>query len=58
MVGFNPGDTVYIPGEFPNSDWIAWMDGYELAIYEQEAADAARNQPAAPSVPPGADGDN
>lgn len=47
--------TTYIPGQAPSADWIPWLDSYELAIYEQEAADAARNQPAVPSVPPGAD---
>lgn len=52
LVGYNPGDTVYIPGQFQNSDWIAWMDGYELAIYEEEAARAARNEPPVPSVSP------
>lgn len=47
--------TVYIPGEQPSSDWIAWMDAGELSIYEQEAALAARDEPAVPGVPSGPD---
>lgn len=43
--------TEYIPGEQPSSDWIAWLDSAELAIYEQEAALAARNQPPEPGLP-------
>lgn len=49
MVSVN--GTEYLPGEFPSSDWIAWLDSYELAIYEEEAARAARNEPPVPGVP-------
>lgn len=45
-----PLGTIFLPGQFPSSDWIAWMDESEFYIYAEEAASAARNQPPVPGV--------
>jgi hypothetical protein len=48
-----PWGTIFLPGQFPSSDWIAWLDEGEYNIYAtEEAASAARDQPPVPSVPP------
>lgn len=47
-----PWGTIFLPGQFPSSDWIAWLDESEYNIYAEEAARAARDQPTVPSVPP------
>jgi hypothetical protein len=53
-----PWGTSFVPGEFPSSDWVAWLDEAEYDIYAEEAARAARNQPSVPGVPASPDSGN